>query len=281
MTLYLVKLGGSRITLPGEEKRVDGTSLRDLCCQIGKWWEKVEGDSLIVVHGAGSFGHKEAKRIGIRGGDREGRPIEKKDLPGIALIHREVRELHLRVLKDLHEVGVPAYSHPPYPFVSWQGSPGAGRRADITSLKLLQSARWGLVPVTFGDVVEDPSLRYSVISGDHLICFSAMEGCRAGERVKVIFVMSERGIREGERYLQEIKPRVARELLGRLGRGVSSRGEEDVTGGISLKLKVGIKLAEAGVEVVYTDGREGSLYEELKGRSSRASRIIKEVKGER
>ncbi|MCD6383210.1 MAG: hypothetical protein J7L88_01960 [Thermoplasmata archaeon] len=277
MTLYLVKLGGSRITDKGGEMKVDRPSLKSLAQQIREWWDVRGDDALILVHGAGSFGHSGAKRMGVVGGDRMGRVIGSEDLPGIAQVHREVRELHMEVLKSLTDLGLPAYSHPPYPSATWEGEPKPGRSLNITHLKLTESALRGLIPVTMGDLIEDPVLAYSVVSGDHLIRAAAEEALKKGYAVKIIFVMSERGIRnENGNYIKKMNPDEAEKLLISLTNLVleDEKRVADVTGGIFLKLSVGIHLSKKGVEVVYTDGEDGALLKELKGRSERASRII-------
>ncbi len=74
--LILVKLGGSAATHKGEFESANLEVIRETAKQIHagrrlKDKDKERGIDLVLVHGAGSFGHFQAKQFGLRGGGRE------------------------------------------------------------------------------------------------------------------------------------------------------------------------------------------------------------------
>ncbi|HIH00477.1 TPA: isopentenyl phosphate kinase family protein [Thermoplasmata archaeon] len=150
--VVLVKLGGSVIT----DKSRLRTFREETCRRLGKEMSGRDG-SLIVVHGAGSFGHIIAREHRLNEGY-----IDESQLHPVAIVQRDVRELNTRVLEALIDGGVRGVSIPPAASATFEGK--AVKRFDSTLFEKMMSL--GLVPVTFGDVVPDESLRFSICSGD-------------------------------------------------------------------------------------------------------------------
>ncbi len=99
----MVKLGGSVITDKSEYRAFDAPGVAMLCKEI-----KDSGKDVIVVHGAGSFGHILAKEHGINDGHRD-----ESQIPAVAEICRDVRELNNMVVSKLIGAGLPAVGIPP------------------------------------------------------------------------------------------------------------------------------------------------------------------------
>lgn len=158
--VVVVKFGGSAITDKSKLETLKEVSLETSCAQIKEVLDR--GGSVVVVHGAGSFGHFQAKQYGLSKG---GRAADWRE--GLACTRRSVLRLNGLVCDSLISHGVPCGALPPFALVQYKD----GVDISIPSLteaiaSLLDS---GLVPVTHGDVVLDSSRRCAVMSGDVII----------------------------------------------------------------------------------------------------------------
>lgn len=249
----VVKLGGSVLTRKRESPAVRLKVLVRLAEELAEGWAKGQ-HPLVVLHGAGSFGHPTAKAWGLAKappGPRPGRPR------GAALTSLEVRRLHTHVLRALLDAGLPALSVPPCPsalnregkLVSW----------DLGPMKSVLSAGW--VPVSFGDVVVDEAWGSSILSADTI----ALHLVRSGVSRRVVFVSDVDGVLETtKKGSPVIRPVVDKKAVEDLR---PTPGVPDVTGGIRGKAEAMLSIAGAG-------GRAGLISGLSHGRLSRA------VKGE-
>ena len=106
-------------------------------------------DGLIIVHGAGSFGHPPAKKYKI------GEPFERHEYLskklGFAEIQNDVKKLNSIICESLIEHGIPCVGMPPSSTLSMYN-----KRIYNFDLDLLKYyLREGYVPVLFGDIVLD------------------------------------------------------------------------------------------------------------------------------
>jgi len=150
--MILVKLGGSVITDKSKLRTFRKTSCERLARELSS-----SRDNLILVHGAGSYGHIEAKKHELHKGYRKDSQLEH-----VAAVQRDVRELNLKVLETLIDEGVRAVSVPPAAAATFSGGAVTSFEPDV----FRRMADIGLVPVSFGDVVPDEAMGFSVCSGD-------------------------------------------------------------------------------------------------------------------
>ncbi|MCK4613680.1 MAG: kinase, partial [Thermoplasmata archaeon] len=103
--MIILKLGGSVIT----QKRDYATLNKEMVDTISEELASLSREvPLIIVHGAGSFGHILAKRYSLNNPEK-GPELTMR----IAKVQRDVRELNLLLLKNLIYRGIPAVSVPP------------------------------------------------------------------------------------------------------------------------------------------------------------------------
>ncbi len=241
----LVKLGGSVITRKREPSRRRPKVLERLTAELAR--PPVSG--LIVLHGAGSFGHPGAHRFGLARAPARPAPAERRR--GGALVAREVRRLHLEVLRGLHDAGAPALSLPPFGLARNR----AGELAELDHRPFADALAAGLLPVSFGDVVADEAWGLSILSADTL----ALElGRRLGAR-RVVFasdvpgILAERGAPGPPRPVPRLLPELVRSLS-------PDPGAPDVTGGIRRKAEAMLALSAAGIPAGLVSGlRPGAL----------------------
>jgi isopentenyl phosphate kinase len=245
----LVKLGGSVITRKREIERLRPKVLKRLGLELGR--PTVPG--LLVLHGAGSFGHPGARRFHLAeppASDRS--PAER--LRGGAIVAREVRRLHNEVLRALLEAGVPAYSLPA------DARNRAGGLGELDEAPFRAALAEGRVPVAFGDVVPDDVWGVSILSADTL----ALELGRRLKARRVVFVSDVPGVLplDGAAGRPRPVPRLDDALIERLA---PRPGVADVTGGIRRKAEVMRDLARAGVPAGLVGGlRPGAVAEALR-----------------
>jgi len=257
--MHLVKLGGSVITDKSRPRafrpQVARRLARELAAPVGR--------GLVVVHGAGSFGHVDAARYGLKGGLRGPR-----QLFGAASVQWDVRDLDLRVVGALLDARVPAVSLPPGAFLELED--GVLRRFDAVPFQ--RALARGLVPVTFGDVLPDTERGVGIVSGDTLM--SALASALKPDIS--VFVTAEDGVYDrdpalkGAKLLPEVSPSNAPRTTGR-----ARRGAADVTGAMGGKLEMAFEVAaRSGATWVVGGTRPGNLAAALRGRPLAGTRVL-------
>lgn len=255
--LVVLKLGGSVITRKSEGKlEVDGKTLARLSAEVAEA-VKDGGLRLVVVHGAGPFGHVPAKEYGLS----EGLSSERQ-LKGAALTHQSMEELNSHVVAALQGEGVPAIALQP----SASGIMKNGVLASFAVDVVREMAGRGLVPVAYGDVLVDLESGVSILSGDYLAPYLA----RKLKASRVVVATDVDGIFESDPK-DGGKPKkigaITKDSIDGIKLG-GSRGT-DVTGGMKRKVMELLGLAEEGISVqVLSALKEGETAKALLGEST-------------
>ncbi|KAI3433647.1 hypothetical protein D9Q98_003456 [Chlorella vulgaris] len=265
----LVKLGGAAITNKSQLETLDGTVLASCAQQLAQIYA-LRGACFIVVHGAGSFGHHQAKASGVAGG---GIRTSCHVRSGFAGVRASVTKLNSLVVSALLAAGVPAVGLSPCG--TWTTSnrrlvaDGCGAAAALLAA--------GLVPVLHGDCVLDESLGCTILSGDLIIT----RLCQRLRPPLVVFLTNVDGIFDrppeepGAQLItrlevdreQEEQPMLVSSGSGGSGGGAglgftafnqlgevvhsltTSCAAHDTTGGVLTKIQEAVEVAKAGGEV--------------------------------
>ncbi len=214
--MLLIKFGGSVIS----DKTTYKGFREDVVRRIAKVLPKKD---LILVHGAGSFGHILAEQYRITGGFEEWKRI------GFAKIERDMLELNAALVNILVEEEIPVVSVPPHAFMIM------GEKQDLDVFDYL--INYGFVPMSYGDAVFDKDKGINIYSGDLLM----LELAKRYRPEKTIFLTDVDGI-----YNKPPGEKGAR-IIKKFSRNRNARTEisvTDVTGGMDLKIDVMKKIAE-------------------------------------
>jgi isopentenyl phosphate kinase len=256
--MILVKLGGSVITDKARLRTFKKTSCDRLSRELGS----VRG-RLAVVHGAGSFGHIEAKKHALHMGYRN-----ESQIRAVASVQRDVRELNLKVLESLIDAGIRAVSVPP----ASAGKFAGGKLRSFSKEPFEVQLDLGLTPVTFGDVVPDRAMGFSICSGDLM-----MEALARAFRPKlVIFCADVDGVFDrdpkrsaGARLVEELDATALRRL-----RRTEAR-HADVTGSIYGKLERMLAMAQHCEKCMIVNGNvPGRLRNAISGRQVVSTLVV-------
>jgi isopentenyl phosphate kinase len=234
--LVVLKLGGSVITKKDADLReVDGKNLMRLSSEIASA-KKEKNFQLVIVHGAGPFGHVPAKEYELDRG-----LVSEKQLRGFSITHSSMEELNSAVVGSLIASGVNAIAYQP-------SAAGILRNRKLTyfpTTVLKKLLKAGMVPVAHGDVLIDEATGVNILSGDHLVPYLA----RKLHAKRIILATDVDGVydsdpKEGKsaRLIREITS----ENIGSLKVGASKA--TDVTGGMKRKLDELLELAADGIE---------------------------------
>lgn len=237
----LIKLGGSVITDKSGDCAVNTNTLEQISQVISSHPEI----QCIIVHGAGSCGHPEAKRHHLDKG------LDTNNISGIFITHRAVVKLNTAVVNALRANGVEAIGIHPLDACTAKN----GRLESFNHQPLGMLVNHGVVPVLHGDVVMDSVRGACIVSGDQLVRAipSKIHVDRIGLATDVAGVL-ENG---------SVVPQIDRENVADLEIGES--GNTDVTGGMIGKLMELLSLSDEGTESTifhlsrledFLDGRE-------------------------
>jgi len=252
--MILVKLGGSVITDKSQYHAVRLDVLRRLCKEM------TGAEDIVVVHGAGSFGHIMAHEHALAGGHRDGSQI-----PAYAAVSRDVRELNLMVLDAMIEAGMSPVSLPPSAGITLKD----GVLEDYDTGLLQSYLDMGMVPVIFGDVALDSVQGFAICSGDQ-----AME--RLAKELsprRSIFVSDVDGIMDRDPAEQ------GAELIGAitpddLDSMTFHARVKDVTGGIRRKVESMLAMCSPGMDCIIINGNvPGLLADAIAGKEVRGTRV--------
>ena len=250
-------MGGSVITDKGRYRTFDPETTGRLAEEIAK-----AGQDVILVHGAGSFGHMLAKEHRLHLGI-----TEDSQLLGASQVMSDVRELDLAVCRQMSAKGLRVVPLPPASCAVMKD--GTLHRLDLDVFK--EYLELGMVPVTFGDVVRDEVRGLSICSGDQLMAALAREFRPS----KVIFVTDVDGVFTADpthdpdaKLIGTVDEKVL-DALPRTERNV------DVTGSIFAKIRYMIDMATLTGECLVLNGKvPGRLEAAIRGEEVIASKVI-------
>ena len=165
--MIILKIGGSILTNKDSEiSEVDAASLKRIASEIKASLDN-SPKQVIIVHGAGSFGHPPAKKHRI--GEEFDKSLYPQKRLGFCEIQNEVKKLNMFICEAFIMEGLPAVALPASSFITATDKRITDGNLDVFKNYLSK----GFVPVIYGDVVLDNKLEFCVISGDQLIQYLA------------------------------------------------------------------------------------------------------------
>ncbi|KAM3513849.1 hypothetical protein MY11210_002477 [Beauveria gryllotalpidicola] len=214
MSTVVVKLGGAAITDKSAPDTLSHNidSLIDSVAHAYHHILRPSGRHLILIHGAGSFGHPPAKKYQVKagwtarldvagdsgsgsggGGGGDGEQARDNVKFGMALTRQRVLQLHLDVLQRLLHARerMPILSVSTYDTVDTDTGAVTGASSARLVARVQQVLDAGFVPLLFGDAVFDRTLGATILSGDALM-YHVAERLPAVERC--VFVTDVAGI---------------------------------------------------------------------------------------
>jgi isopentenyl phosphate kinase len=258
----VLKIGGSVIT----DKDGELAARTEVINRLAEEIQKAQVQSLIMVHGGGSFGHPTAQKYGIKEGLRE----EAQKL-GFAETHHVMTVLNGLVMDSLIWHNIPAVSVAPSCCVVTEN----GRIKCFNDAILKSYLRMGFAPVLYGDAVLDEKLGFTVLSGDQLVAHLAM---KLGASNIVIGVDTD-GLYNADPKLTKnakLYAHLTLEELQKLKLGISI-ANNDVTGGMRGKISELIPAVAQGISVTIVNAAKANrVYKALMGEAVEGTVIEKE-----
>lgn len=243
-----MKLGGSVLT----DKSRYRTPRADVIARLAK--EIASSPTpVIVVHGAGSFGHFVAKEHRLVEGD-DGAPARRI---AFGRVLSDVRDLSGLVAGALREAGVPAVQLSTFDLARLHG----GDLLHFAHQQVGDALAAGFTPVLGGDGALDAARGFGILSGDVLM----VELARSYRPDSAVFVTDVDGIYDRSPAEPDAKLLARIGLRDALATDGTARGH-DVTGGMAGKLRRAREVARTGVPVRIVNGHApGRLAEALSG----------------
>lgn len=246
--MIIIKLGGSIITDKTDYRKFNKDIVARLCREI-----KDSGQDVIIVHGAGSFGHILSKRSKLNDVF-----VSKDQIPAVAQVCYDTRDLSSMIIKELIDVGIPAISVPPGSAFYMEDR--VLKMGDAPVIRMMVEK--GLMPVMFGDVVQDKRLGFAICSGDQITELLA----KMFDAERVIFVSDIDGL-----FDSDPKTDPDARLLSRINKDTLSSvdmsiGVDDVTGGVRGKIETMLDMCSKDRDCILVNGMvEGRLLSLLRG----------------
>jgi isopentenyl phosphate kinase len=250
--MQVLKFGGSIITKKAGFMEADGANIEALAKMLGEAW-KAGLRNLLLIHGAGSFGHPLAVKYGLRG---KIETPEQED--GVRKTHSACVLLCRILTEALRKNGVPAVPLHPYEL----GELKNGRISSFERAKVEEALEEGSLPILHGDMMADSELGYAVCSGDQLVSFFGKDAGR------IIFGTNVDGVLdEGGNLIESINEG----NFGEISRHFKKPAYADVTGGMEGKIREIMEIGRPAYIVnALFPGRVEAL---LAGKGARCTRI--------
>lgn len=248
----ILKIGGSLITDKFSKiPKVNPENLKRISKEIASAYDK--NTSLIIIHGAGSYGHVIVNKTGIDKGIKT-----EEQLKDFAETQRLQNELNCIVTKYLIEEGIPA--------IPCQASVSAvmesGRLVNMDTSATEGLLDMGMVPVLYGVPAYDKAQKCSILSGDQIAPYLAVKL----NAKKIIHATNVDGVFDSDPNKNpdaKLIPEINSENIDKIKGWLAGSIATDVTGGMFGKVS---ELIEIGVESQLINGLvNGNIVRALKG----------------
>lgn len=248
--IVLVKLGGSLLTNKAKADTFRATVAKRLMREL-------DGiPNLVLVHGAGSFGHTHVKASGLGDG-----PLNAQRRAGATRTMRALADLERRF-------AAAAPAEMPLACVPLDGARRrAGRLSGFPGRHVKAAIAAGEIPVLHGSLVADDATGWSVLGGDDIMLLLA----KALRPARVVFATDVDGVYDGD------PSEAGARLLAAVGAGsrAGSAGRgTDVTGRMAGKLRSARRIARLAPTSIVNGAVPGRLAAAARGRTVRGTRIL-------
>ena len=273
--MIILKLGGSVLTKKDSTyAEVNHENLNRIATEIHDSFLIKDSnhdlsDGLIIVHGAGSFGHPPAQKYQI-GVSFKVDEYPKKRI-GFSKTQNCVKKLNTIICECLISNKIPCVSIQPSSFITTDN-----KRIDTFNLDLITKyLDEGFVPVIYGDVVIDSSLKIAVLSGDQILQYIA-KNLKSKEINEIILGTDVDGV-----FTKNPKKHNNAKLIRKVSslediEVLDSTTNIDVTGGMIGKIKELLELADLGIESkIINANKEGLITDSLLNKKVKCSLITK------
>jgi isopentenyl phosphate kinase len=226
--MILIKLGGSIITNKQKPLTPNLSAINKIAPQLKKIKEPI-----VVVHGGGSFGHYWSVKYNMHT-----RPA-KYNKKGVSVVKNSMVELNKIILDSFLKHGLNPYCLPPTDFM-FGGKPNIKKIGAIIDI-----AKAGLVPVSYGDVMWYGKNKFYILSGDRIMGILS----KILKPRLVIFVLNVDGVysdMKTKKLLYEIKGE--KTTISKVGM--------DVTGGMNRKIMEASSISKTGINVFLVNGNK-------------------------
>ncbi len=252
----LLKIGGSLITDKNSRTpKINEKNLARIAREISLGFAPGK-QRLVVVHGAGSFGHVIVKNTGIHRGIRN-----RKQVIAFAETQRLQNELDVRVCGELIKNSVPAIPIEP----TSSAVMDSGRLVSMDTKALEGMLAIGLVPVLYGVPAYDKRQGCSILSGDEIMAYLA----RKMRASRIIHATDVDGVFDGGDPKRNPDARLMKEIcrsdFARVARKVCGSLSTDVTGGMLNKVSMVFRTKKGLVGEIINGNRPGFVRRALSG----------------
>jgi len=233
-SIKILKLGGGVIT---DKSAKIGVARKDVIGQIAKEISQYDG-KIILVNGAGSFGHPLAKKYNLK---------NQFCIDGTIETHNSVRKLNQIIVNALIENGVKAISVDPMSCIVCQG----GRIESMQVDTIKEMIKNGFVPVLFGDMVMDTQKGACILSGDQIMTYLA----KKLETSILGFGSIENGVYDENK---RIIPKIDKENFKEIKKQIGESKFTDSTGGMLGKVNELLETPDI-VAYIFNAEQEGNI----------------------
>ena len=248
----ILKLGGSVITLKDRPFTPNKKAIMRLAEEIAR----SDVNSLLIVHGGGSFGHPLAKQYEINRGYKDASQII-----GFSKTHQAMTTLNKLIIDSLIDRNIPAVEIQPSSCIITK----SGRIQVMEQRPLTKLLRMGFVPVLYGDAVPDSDTGFAILSGDQLVSTLAIQL----NAHRIIIGADVDGICTADPKIDPSAKLIHHISLSELKKLQPNIGEAkvtDVTGGMLGKMMELIPAIEQKIQVIIVNAAKlNNVYKALKG----------------
>lgn len=251
--IILIKLGGSVITDKAREKIPNLSVISRLAQEIGQVYKA--GSALMVIgHGAGSFGHPQAKKYNTAEGN-----LDTNSKLGAAIVRKAVTELNSIVVAAFIKQQLPAITLSPNSFVV----SNKNQVSDIFLPPLIESLNNRMIPVIHGDVVADKSTGWTILSGETILNALAIRFLGEGYNPQLIIEVGKtQGVYDEN---NQTIANINRSNFKSIFKTIRESEHDDVTGGMLHKVKSALDMADRGIKTQLISADPGNLSKAIRG----------------
>ncbi|MHA1144790.1 MAG: isopentenyl phosphate kinase [Candidatus Helarchaeota archaeon] len=250
--LILLKLGGSLITKKdASEPQINAENVKRIVTEVKKGWDSKKYD-LLLIHGAGSYGHPIVHATGIANGVKT-----QEDILAFAKTQKLQNQLNVAICDFFLEKGLPTIPFQPSTVAMMDK-----KELVEVYLPVLESfLDLSLVPVLYGVPAYDKHQNCSILSGDQLIVYFANHLAPA----KIISATNVDGVLGPDNQVIKRITSLTQQNLIKVLKGSSAT---DVTGGMAGKVLEFFKLKKIFKAQIINGNVPGNIEKALKGDTS-------------